>query len=286
MTGERSAGPDRFALIIGAMKSGTTSLFEYLAAHPAVAPARVKEPHFFADADRVRGGLKAYRELWDWRPGVHQVGLEASTSYAMLPDRRGIPERVVGFADTEFRFIYIMRDPVERMASQLRHVAVRRGGGHRLVDADFDRALQYSRYSMQLDAWAARFPRETILPLLHEELVGDPKGVVDRAQRFLRVSPYPPDPETLKEVHNAGDDMRADQTLGRALNRAPWLGPLARRVPSAIRRAARRAAGRRSAEPLSLEPWRLERAVEALAPEVERLRTDWGVDTRAWRSVP
>lgn len=285
MNGERSAGPDRFALIIGAMKSGTTSLFEYLAAHPAVAPARVKEPHFFADADRARGGLEAYRELWDWRPGVHELGLEASTSYAMLPDRPGIPERVEGFADTDFRFIYIMRDPVERMVSQLRHVAVRRGGGSRLVDADFDRALQYSRYSMQLDAWSARFSRETILPLLYEDLRLDPKGVVDRAQGFLGLSPRPPGPETLKTVHNAGEDMLADQALDRAVGRAPWLEPLAGWVPEPVRRLARGLAGRRSAEPLSLEPWRRERAIDALAPEVERLRTEWGVDTRAWRSV-
>jgi len=138
---------------------------------------------------------------------------------------------------------------------------------------------------MQLDAWSARFPRETILPLLHEELTGDPETVVGRAQRFLGVSSRPPDPETLEEVHNAGEDLRADQTLDRALDRAPWLAPLAGRVPSAIRRAARRVAGHSSAEPLSLEPWRRERAIEALAPDIERLRTEWGVDTGAWRSV-
>ncbi len=36
-------------LIIGAMKSGTSSLFSHLAQHPNVAPSRKKEVHFFDD---------------------------------------------------------------------------------------------------------------------------------------------------------------------------------------------------------------------------------------------
>ena len=38
-----------FALIIGAMRCGTTSLFSYLSQHPEVAPSTPKEPDFFAN---------------------------------------------------------------------------------------------------------------------------------------------------------------------------------------------------------------------------------------------
>jgi hypothetical protein len=37
-----------FALIIGSMKSGTTSLFRYLAEHPELSPSTPKEPNFFS----------------------------------------------------------------------------------------------------------------------------------------------------------------------------------------------------------------------------------------------
>ena len=39
--------PDRFAFIIGAMKAGTTSLFEILSQHPQVCPSKTKEPDYF-----------------------------------------------------------------------------------------------------------------------------------------------------------------------------------------------------------------------------------------------
>ena len=41
ITGDK---PDHFAFIIGAMKSGTTSLFEILSQHPQVCPSKIKEP--------------------------------------------------------------------------------------------------------------------------------------------------------------------------------------------------------------------------------------------------
>ena len=49
-----------FALIIGAMKSGTTSLFYYLTEHPEIAEAKDKEPHFFADDDKFAKGMDNY----------------------------------------------------------------------------------------------------------------------------------------------------------------------------------------------------------------------------------
>ena len=41
------SAPDRIALIIGAMKSGTTTLFEVLSQHPQIAAAPDKECDFF-----------------------------------------------------------------------------------------------------------------------------------------------------------------------------------------------------------------------------------------------
>ena len=39
--------PDNFSIIIGAMKSGTTSLFEVLAQHPEICGAKKKEIDYF-----------------------------------------------------------------------------------------------------------------------------------------------------------------------------------------------------------------------------------------------
>ena len=42
-----------YAIIIGAMRSGTTSLYEMLAEHPQICPCRTKEPHFFCDEQSI-----------------------------------------------------------------------------------------------------------------------------------------------------------------------------------------------------------------------------------------
>lgn len=38
---------DRYLLIIGAMKCGTSSLYDYLSGHPQLCPALIKEPEYF-----------------------------------------------------------------------------------------------------------------------------------------------------------------------------------------------------------------------------------------------
>ncbi|MFB6374644.1 MAG: sulfotransferase domain-containing protein, partial [Bradymonadaceae bacterium] len=114
---------DRFALIIGAMKSGTTSLFNYLSEHPEIAPCRMAEPHFFAKPLKWKKGLDWYRDLWDWEPVRHTVALEASTNYAKGFKFEGVPDRIAKAAESglDFRFLYIMRHPVDRLVSQYNH---------------------------------------------------------------------------------------------------------------------------------------------------------------------
>ena len=72
---------ENFAIIIGAMKAGTTTLFDHLAAHPAIAPASPKEPGFFAFEEKFDAGLASYEALFDFDAESHKWALEASTDY-------------------------------------------------------------------------------------------------------------------------------------------------------------------------------------------------------------
>ena len=64
---------ERFAIIIGAMKSGTTSLFHYLSQHPRIAACHEKEPDFFSNPENFAKGLDWYRNLWDWVAELHDI---------------------------------------------------------------------------------------------------------------------------------------------------------------------------------------------------------------------
>lgn len=273
-------GIDRFALIIGAMKSGTTSLFEYLSAHPQIAPCRVKEPNFFSQDTAWADGIEAYRSLWDWQPGAHQFALEASTTYSMSPMRPGVVERIASVPHAEFRFLYLMRDPVKRIESHLSHIATRRGRASLVGEPDFAEAIQLSRYATQLDPFAAQWSRETILPLVYEAMLDDPLSTVQHTQRFLglREEPLP----NLDRTHNSREEMAADQFLANLVHRAPWLDGLKDLIPEKPKRVVKQMIGRRRSVSFSLSPEQKTRVAEALRSELNRLREEYGVDTSPW----
>lgn len=112
---------NNFALIIGAMKCGTTSLFYYLSEHPQVSAAEDKEPHFFSDDCTFTKGITWYQSLWEWKP-EHRIALEASTTYAMQPKYPNAAQRIAQLENAQFRFIYIMRHPFARIESHVRHL--------------------------------------------------------------------------------------------------------------------------------------------------------------------
>src|SRR5579864_1872053 len=86
---------DAYVIIIGAMKCGTSSLFNYLASHPAICKCVTKEPEFFsAHQLHRRKGVAAYEHLWSFDPDVHLYALEASTGYTKYPEERDIPEKM------------------------------------------------------------------------------------------------------------------------------------------------------------------------------------------------
>ena len=106
---------DSYIIIIGSMKSGTTTLFEVLASHSQIAPAHPKEPGFFAFEPIWQKGYDWYHTLFDFDPARHRYRLEASTDYTKAPFVTGVWERMQAEPGKRFKLIYVMRDPVTRM---------------------------------------------------------------------------------------------------------------------------------------------------------------------------
>lgn len=277
------SGPTRFALVIGAMKSGTTSLFEYLAGHPAIAAATPKEPGYFAFPHVKARGDAWYLGLWRWDPARHRVALEASPYYTKLPTLPGVPDAVAAFGHAhaaDVRILYMMRDPIGRMESHLRHEAQYHPA--RLVfrrRAVLDEALAYSSYAMQIAPWVERFGRDRVQLLVFEELSHDPEAVVRRVCRFLDVDPGHAF-ERLGEAHHVSNRRRAEITL---LLRWSGFFRFRRLIPYAARQSVKTVARRwtdRSGAWLS--PRERMRAIERLRPEVEVLAARYGVDVSRW----
>lgn len=97
--------------IIGAPKSGTTALSEYLRQHPDVSFSEPKEPHFFNDdfSHRHINSMEAYLACFSHAVGNELAIGEGSVFY--LYSKSAVPNIVRRWP--EARFIVMLRNPVE-----------------------------------------------------------------------------------------------------------------------------------------------------------------------------
>lgn len=249
-------------LIIGAAKSGTTSLYHYLRQHPDVFMPEVKEPGFFAfkgqemtfagPEGRVANeeGLPynqfdAYESLFDELDDETAVG-EASVVY-LYSERapRLIHEHV-----PDARLIAVLRNPVERAYS---HYLMERGRDQEPLS--FEDALareperieqgygiewryqSFGMYCDQIKRYLDYFPRRQMRIFLFRDLKNRPREVVRDIYSFLDVDPtFFPDTE---QQHNVSS-VPQSQTLYRLIHSDSFISSTAKRIlPDSVRTALR-----------------------------------------------
>lgn len=188
-------------VIIGALKCGTSSLHEYLDAHPEIAMSSVKELNFFLPG-KLPGatwsrGLDWYRAQFD---ATARVRGESSTNYTARPPAERVAERMRGVLD-DVRLIYLVRDPFERMRSHYDHNRVagveRRSIADALGDPD-NPYLRASLYATQVEAFVERFGSDRVLVETQESLLTDRQSSLQRVFRFLGVDDQVERPEFEK----------------------------------------------------------------------------------------
>lgn len=254
--------------LIGAQKAGTTSLAYLLDQHPDIAVSNPKEPGFFNQ--RYGDGMEWYRRCFPRE--LPALLVDASTGYTMATvngagrqretDGAGdaaadaVPRRIKEGAP-EAKFIYVLRDPVDRTVSAYQHD--RRVG--RLGKATLREAVaampfyaDVSRYHQQIAPFLRHFPRERFLFVDFASLSADPAGVARDCIAFAGLDPEKA-PLALGGPKNAAFQFNG---LGRRFfNLFPderaasrFVGAVKRLTPGAVHRVAK-AALTRQAEPVS-----------------------------------
>jgi hypothetical protein len=219
--------------------------------------------------------------LFTWEEGVHTRALDGSTGYTRMPYSPDPTERM---AETgwDFRFIYLMRDPVERIESHLRHGRAR-GWNYTTGDVSEGvdgKLIAISRYAAQLDPYVARFGRNSVLLLRHEDLRDRPREVTRRTCEFLGI-----DPEYsfagLGRSHNRGDRTILPAWYLRIRKRPALRRRLSAMIPGQ-RWVARHVLWAKEAEPVRLSEEVRCTIREELREDTRRLRDEYGVDVSAW----
>jgi len=112
--------------IVGAAKSGTTSLHNYLNQHPNIFMCNPKEPHFLINkeigVDRIPVGITEKLEYEDlfFEGGDKKYRGESSVMYLMYPEIV-IPKIKNNYLENT-KIIIMLRNPVERAYSGFHHV--------------------------------------------------------------------------------------------------------------------------------------------------------------------
>lgn len=175
-------------LIIGAMKSGTSTLQAQLAAQPGIFMTTPKEPNFFSDDPIYAQGMAWYHSLFEAAEPGDLKG-EASTHYTKLPT---YPETLarMGAVIEAPRLVYVIRDPFERAMSQYLHEWSQGLVGRDVAQAfsDHPEFIAYSRYPMQLAPFIARYGRDSLLLTSLEALKADPQGELNRIANHIGAS--------------------------------------------------------------------------------------------------
>ncbi|MGB0713626.1 MAG: sulfotransferase domain-containing protein [Gammaproteobacteria bacterium] len=265
--------PDQYLLIIGAMKCGTTSLFDYLSGHPRICPARVKEPEYFSRQQGHGATIAHYDELWDFDPDQHSWAMEASTGYTKFPVEQGIPERIHA-QGMRPRMIYLVRDPFARIESHYNFMLPQAGWD---LPITHENLINTSRYHLQLTRFLDYFPLRDLLVLDFADLRDRPAELLARVYGFLDIDPTHA-PRDF-EVSNPTDTV---EPLDVALKRA-GIGSAAHLVPWRLKRALRpwiRKWGLSGKRRLSASERDTIRA--ALADDMASLQRDFAIDTAPW----
>lgn len=204
-------------LIIGAARSGTTSLFKYLESHPDIFMSEIKEINFFSNEKYWRKGLAWYEQHF---AGATQKCIgEASTSYTSYPSLNETPERIFKNLP-DVKLIYVIRDPIDRLISHYLHRVTRGLESRDIEDIIYnhqdDFLLTQGKYYLQLEQYLKYFPQESIKILSIENLKNNPIATVESIYRFLGIESSIPGMQA-RPHHNANSKVTRKNRFGQLL---------------------------------------------------------------------
>ena len=273
-----STNIENFALIIGAMKSGTSTLFDYLSQHPEICSCQKKEPDFFRSYRNWSKGFDWYQSLWKWNPNLHKVALEASVRYTIRDEWPKTVERIYQ-TKAKFKFIYILRNPVERIESHFNFLQNIPGQRYRSFSEVMPNLIAVSKYGMQLDKYYKKFPAEDILILYFDDLKSQPKEMLKKVCKFLNV-------DASYEFHGLGkvsNPTLFSNTLLYAIKSNKKLSDVILSVfPRKLVKLITRPMKSKTKANFKLSPEQGEYVLSELKEDMKKLKEKYGVNIERW----
>lgn len=167
-------------IIIGAMKSATSSLHTQLSLQDGIFMSSPKEPNFFSDDEIYDRGTDWYKNIFSEAENSDICG-ESSTHYTKIPT---FPYTISRIQDniTRVKFVYVVRHPIDRLISHYIHE-----WSQNVIKCDINEAVnlhpelvEYSLYHKQIAPYIEAFGRDAILIIAFQQIIHSPQKTLER----------------------------------------------------------------------------------------------------------
>ncbi len=175
-------------IIVGAAKSGTTSLWHYLKQHPEIYMSTIKSPEFFVNGlmnkvDPVPN-LTEYGKLFHPNEKTKAIG-EASPNYLNYYNEAA--DRIKNLIP-DCKIIILLRDPVERLYSRYYGHFVRDKLYKGSFESKMDEFKHIEKYAPAIKYYQDVFGPENVKILITEFMKKDLNSLLNQIWKFLGVS--------------------------------------------------------------------------------------------------
>lgn len=175
-----------FIFIIGAQKSGTTTVHNLLSSHPDTSLPGIKETHYFSNEFLYKKGIRWYYSHFNIEK---KIMCEVDPSYLFFPKSASRIKKSIASP----KFIVIFRRPMDRALSQYL-MSCYRGYEHlsflNALKSEKERLkndknqfsfinhsyIQRGNYDFQLNAYSSIFDRSNFLFIKFDDLITDKKN--------------------------------------------------------------------------------------------------------------
>lgn len=290
-------------MLLGAAKSGTSSLAYYLSQHPQVYVSEPKEPRFF-ELEYTRGMAYYWSTYFQGWAGEPRIG-DANPTNLFLPY---VPARIKAELP-HAQLLVILRNPVDRafsdwwmryslnveslpFESAIESNIAQRDAGFIIEEIDearwrevkhwgqnppavrFRWYLEQGYYAQQIQRYLECYPRSSLKVLRFEDLARSPENLMRDVWAFLEVNPD-------FELLSAAPKMSALPTAARPLLRIARAFRLHGMVPQGMRDWLGNLLPRVSKKPVLSSAMRA-RLLDYYAPRNRELEQLLGMDFSRW----
>lgn len=216
-------------MIIGAQKSGTTSLLRYLGEHPDVVVHPQKEFAYYVYPEEYNNSFSNAFKIHFGNENQTMGKKILAKSAGLYVNEAALKQLKKEFP--EVKLVFILRQPVDRTYSSFLWEK-NEGDEKRTLESVFGKSdfskedysyyIEYSLYAKHLKIIYSIFPKEQVKIIFYEDFKKDAVKICSTLFKYFNISDYAPE---VSKIHNQTTIKKSESAsiiIKKILNKKSW----------------------------------------------------------------